>query len=161
MLIKYVYVVFMGVLLATFIGVGISTFYKGPKSPDYPNELNYQTKPTETQESSMSAKNIALQKDYDAQMKSYNKANEIYNRNVSIIATIASIIMLTLSLTFFKKILIIADGLLLGGVITLAYAVVRGFFSNDDIFRFAVVSVGLIITLVLGYLKFVIGASKK
>jgi hypothetical protein len=47
-----------------------------------------------------------------------------------------------------------ADGLLLGGVFTLAYAVGRGFMA-DDKFRFVAVSVSLVIALVTGYLKFV------
>jgi len=59
------------------------------------------------------------------------------------------------SLTFFKKILIIADGLLLGGLLTLIYSVMRGFGTEDNILRFIVVTVGLIISLFLGYVKFI------
>lgn len=154
MLIKYVYIVFMGILLATFVGVGIAAFYKGPVAPEYPSELQYQNaeKPSDATEASRLRK---LSDQNNQAYKVYNQKNEIYNRNVSIIAIIAAIIMLTLSLTFFKQILVIADGLMLGGVITLGYAVIRGFSSNDDMYRFLVVSVGLIITLVLGYIKFV------
>lgn len=69
--------------------------------------------------------------------------------------------MLILSLNFSKKIPVIADGLLLGGVLTLAYSVVRGFNTNDDVFRFLVVGAGVIIAMILGYIKFVKPSRKK
>lgn len=162
MLIKYVYIVFIGLLLAAFVGVGIAAFYKGPKAPEYPVELQYpdpaiKGDPYATE----SAERRQLQREQDEKFKQFNKDNEIYNKNVSIIALVASIIFLVVSLTLFKKILVIADGVLLGGVLTLAYSIVRGFGSNDDTFRFLVVSAGLVVAMVLGYIKFVRGAEKK
>ncbi len=50
---------------------------------------------------------------------------------------------------------IISDGLLLGGVFTLGYSIIRGFAGDDDKFRFFVVIVGLVVTVVLGDLKFI------
>lgn len=151
MLIQYVYVVFMGILLAAFVGVGIAAFYKGPTYPEYPTTLKYQ----EPSNASMSAEQREVQSKYDGEFKQYQKLEETYNKNVSIIAIVASIVMLIVSLTLFKQILIIADGTLLGGVLTLSYGIIRGFGSNDDMFRFLVVSAGLIVALVLGYIKFV------
>ncbi len=155
MLIKYVYIVFVGILLAAFVGVGIAAFYKGPKAPEYPVELQYPESVKFGVEATPSAERLELQRDQDLKFKEFQKNNEIYNRNVSIIALVAAVIMLVLSLTLFKAILVIADGLLLGGVITLGYSVVRGFGSNDDMVRFMVVSASLIVALVLGYIKFV------
>lgn len=161
MLIKYIYILFMGIILAVFVGVGIAAFYKGPKPPDYPPELSYPevVKPG-YETATPSAERIKLQREQDAKFKAFQKEDEIYNRNVSIIATISAIIMLVLSLTLVKQIQVLADGLLLGGVLSLGYAVVRGFGSNDDVFRFLVVTVGLIVALGLGYLKFVKNLSK-
>jgi hypothetical protein len=68
--------------------------------------------------------------------------------------------MLIISLTLFKKILLIADGVLLGSVFTLIYGIIRGFNSGNNIFRFIVVSIGLAVSLFLGYIKF-IKTSKK
>lgn len=152
MLIRYVYIVFVGILLAAFVGVGIAAFYKGPKYPETPLELRFPEKPTE---STASAEYIQKQLEFDKKSEDFQRQNEEYSRNVSIIALISAVIMLILSLTLFKQILVIADGLLLGGVLTLAYSVVRGFGSNDDMVRFAVVSVSLLVALTLGYLKFV------
>ena len=155
MLIKYVYIVFLGLILATFVGVGIAAFYKGPVYPDTPLSLKYSRPYPESTTATPSADYIKEQEAFDQKSKDFQKTLENYNRNVSMISVGFAILMLILSLTFFKKILVIADGLLLGGVLTLAYSIVRGFSSNDDIYRFLVVAVGLGTALVLGYLKFV------
>lgn len=39
MVIKIIYTIFIGVLFAIFVGVGIDAFYPYPKEPDYPAEL--------------------------------------------------------------------------------------------------------------------------
>lgn len=155
MLIKYVYIVFIGILLAAFVGVGIAAFYKGPKPPEYPVELQYPEIKENAYIATPSADRIKLQQEQDAQFKDFRKQDELYQRNVSIIALIAAVIMLVVSLTLVKQIEVIADGLLLGGVLTLGYSVIRGFGSNDDMVRFMVVSASLFVALVLGYIKFV------
>jgi magnesium-transporting ATPase (P-type) len=115
-------------------------------------ELRFpETKQLETTSSAYMQKQL----EFDEKSKDFQKQSEAYSRNVSIIALLASIVMLVLSLTMFKQITIIADGLLLGGVLTLAYSVIRGFGSNDDMVRFMVVSASLIVALTLGYIKFV------
>lgn len=160
MLIKYVYIVFLGLILATFVGVGIAAFYKGPVYPDTPFSLKYARPYSEPVTATPSAQYIKEQEAFDAKSKEFQKQTEDYNRNVSMIALAFSVLMLVLSLVFFKEISIIADGLLLGGVLTLAYSVVRGFNTNDDIYRFLVVGAGLIIAMILGYLKFVRSVKK-
>ena len=161
MLIKYVYILFLGIILATFVGVGIAAFYKGPVYPDTPLSLKYSRPYIEPATSTPSAEYIKEQEAFDAQSKQFQKDMELYSRNVSMIAISFSVLMLVLSLVFFKNIPVIADGLLLGGVLTLAYSVVRGFSTNDDIYRFLVVGAGLIIVMVLGYIKFVAPQVKK
>lgn len=165
MLIKYVYIVFVGILLAAFVGVGIAAFYKGPQAPEYPSEISYPTieRPNQPIDATAEAQRIKLQQKHDSEFKVFQKDNEIYQRNVSIIALIAAVLMMVISLTLVKQIMVIADGLLLGGVLTLGYSVIRGFGSNDDMVRFLVVSASLIVALTLGYIKFVrvLNTSKK
>lgn len=162
MLIRYVYIVFIGLLLAVFVGVGIAAFYKGPKAPEYPVSLKYpEFEQTKDVPATVSAQRRADMEENDAKQKEFQVKREEYDRNVSIISLIAAVIMLVLSLTSFKKILVIADGVLLGGVLTLGYSIVRGFGSNDDIFRFLVVSAGLLVAMGLGYIKFVRPLEKK
>lgn len=159
MALKIVYTFFIGLLFALLVGVGISAFYEAPKYPDYPARLSI------AQKENLSDKEykdvISEQEKFDKKQKAFEKINETYNRNVSIIAIIASILTLLISLTLFKKILVIADGLLLGGVLTILYGIIRGFGSGDDKFRFVIVLIGFIVSITLGYLKFIKPQSKK
>lgn len=152
MIIKYIYTFFLAVILVTFVGVGIAAFYKGPKMPDYPTTLSYPAKePLSTDAAVMRTEQLKYDKDF----KTWQKANETYNKNVSTIAVAASLLILVLSISLLSKIEFISDGLLLGGVFTLGYAVVRGFGAGDEMFRFLVVSIGLFAAIFLGYWRFV------
>ncbi|MDO8429230.1 MAG: hypothetical protein Q7S88_01245 [Candidatus Daviesbacteria bacterium] len=152
MILKSVYIVFIGVLLATFIGVGIAAFYPSPKIPEsskpiYPYEINREATP--------SAEYIKKQEVESQKWRDHQEKVETYNKNVSIISAVASILILIVSLILFKQLLLIADGLLLGGVLVLLYSIVRGFGANDDMFRFGVVTIGLMVALFLGYIKLI------
>lgn len=152
MVIRWLYTIFLAVLLVTFVGVGIAAFYKAPKSPEYPNEMKYpETQPV----TSPSAMTITRQKEFDAKQKEFIEKNEAYNKNVSTIAIVAALIVLVLCISLLSKILYLSDGLLLGGVLILGYAIIRGFGTGDEMFRFIIVSIGLIVAIFLGYWKFV------
>lgn len=156
MVLRFIYIIFIGVLLALFVGVGIAAFYKGPQPPEHPQSLRYAAPGIETEKSPTESARIQQEQEkYDQAFKAYTEESEEYNRNVSIIALIASILILVISLLLLNKIFLIADGLLLGGVLTLMYSIIRGFESGDEMFRFFVVTVGLIVALVLGYIKFI------
>ncbi len=158
MMIKFLYSLFLGILVALFIGLGISAFYEAPKSPEYPTVLESTAErpvpgPDGTIKETEAQK--AAREKYDKEQKQYQKDFGLYNRNVSIIAMVAAVIILVVSLTLTATIQLISDGLLLGGVFTLLYSVVRGFMAEDNKYRFIVVTVGLIVSLVIGYLKFI------
>ncbi len=149
-ILQFIYTLFIGILLAAFVGVGIAAFYEAPKQPEYPiNTVAPKTDGT-------------LDPAYQIQMDAYSRAqtayqtrSEDYNRNVSIIAIIAAVVILVISLTTFHAIQFMADGLLLGGLITLIYGILRGFGTPDNKYRFVAVGVGLIVSLVVGYVKFI------
>ena len=159
-ILKFVYTVFIGVLLATFVGVGISAFYTSPEQLEYPHEMRPIPVALDDKCASPTAEIIEEQKEFEKASSKHEEKMEAYNRNVSIIALISAIIILVVSLTLFKQIMVIADGLLLGGVLTLIYSIIRGFEAGDEMFRFVVVSIGLTVSLILGYIKF-IKTSKK
>ncbi len=150
MLLKLIYTLFLGLLVALFVGLGIDAFYPGPKAPDYPMELEITKAIPEEQEQSKETI-----KKYEAEMKIYEEAFKKYNRVVSMISLSFAIVIMIISLSFFSKIKMIADGVLLGGVFTTIYGIIRGLMSDDSRFRFLIVTVGLIIALVLGYIKFI------
>ncbi len=153
MFLKLIYTLFIGVLLATLVGVGIAAFYEAPKFPEYPARLKYSqpVQPNGKTDTEITKE----QEKYDKKMEEYQKVQKQYNMNVSLIALVSALIILIVSLTFFKKILMIADGLLLGGVLTLIYSIIRGFDTGDNKFRFIVVAVGFVVSIVLGYIKFI------
>jgi hypothetical protein len=163
MILKFIYTFFIGVLISLFVGLGIAAFYEQPKPPNFstfPLQAKYPP-PDQTQYSSYSAEMDKQQRESQVRSDQFQKQMQIYNRNVSIIAIVSAIIILVLSLTWFNKLLLIADGVLLGGLFTLMYSVIRGMETNDNKFRFFLVAVGLVIALILGYIKFIKTAPKK
>lgn len=151
MVLKLIYSLFVGILLAIFVGVGVQVFYPAPEAPAYPNELMRYQGPEGSEDPA-----------YQEKMQEYNQLSDAhyeemrsYNRNVSIIAVASALVILTLSLTLVSQLGIIADGLLLGGVFTLLYGMVRGFNTDDSRFQFVVVAVTLAVAIGLGYLKLV------
>lgn len=150
MILKVIYALFIGILLVLFVGVGIQTFYPEPKYPTYPTVLE-KPRPDDGRPSKEQAKAEA---DFQKRVKAHEKKSVVYNRNAFIIALVFALVYMVISLVFAERLLVIADGLLLGGVFTLGYAVIRGFMA-DDKFRFIAVTVGLVVALVLGYLKFI------
>jgi len=150
MILKLIYTLFLGLLVALFVGLGIDAFYPGPKAPDYPSELNLQKTDCGNYEQLK-----ATQEKYDQQQKTFEEQSKVYNRNVSMASLAGAIIVLIASFALLARIKMIADGILLGGVFTTAYSILRGLMSEDSRFRFLIVTVGLIIALILGYMKFI------
>jgi len=150
-MIKFIYTIFLAILVVLFVGLGIDTFYPGPQMPDYPVELEVEKPTIETGEDKLKE----VREDYTKNKTEFRKESKTYNRNVSIISLAVAIIILILSLTYIAKIKIIADGILLGGVLTSVYSIIRGLMSENSQFRFIIVTIGLIIALVLGYIKFI------
>lgn len=150
-MIKVLYVFFTGLLLSVFVGVGIAAFYPAPERPEYPVQLEVKD-PTVAQET---AQEQQLRLEYDQQTKQFEEDFGIYSRNVSLIALAASLVFMVAGLVLTESYRVIGDGFLLGGLFTLLYSVIMGFQTQDNRYQFILVSIGLIISLVLGYLKFV------
>ncbi len=149
-MIKPLYTIFLALLIALFVGLGIDTFYPGPEFPQYPIELvQVEDCCEETTEQQM------LRIEFNQTQRQFEEEFKPYSRNVSIISLVAAIIILVLSLTLLAKTRLIADGVLLGGVFVVAYSIMRGFMSDSSEFRFLIITIGLIIALVLGYIKFI------
>lgn len=146
-MIRYIYTFFVGLFLAIFVGMGISLFYVEPKPPEAPAWYGVTAEKDLT--STQQQEEIA----FNNKQKTYNQQMYHYNRNASLIALVCAVIILVISLSFAEKIGVIADGLLLGGIFTLLYGVGRGMATNSNAYRFLVASVGLIVTIILGYLK--------
>jgi predicted histidine transporter YuiF (NhaC family) len=158
-MLKIVYTFFLGLILAIFVGFGIVSFYTGPQRPDYPVTLD-KTICADTNSKAYEEQKAAQIK-FDQDTKDYEKLQSTYSQNVFIIALIAAVIILMISLTFARHVEVLSDGMLLGGIFTLCYAIGQSFTMVNNKSRFIMVTIGLIITLVAGYLKFIKFHDKK
>jgi hypothetical protein len=130
--------VFIGLLTVAFVGVGIQAFYPEPRMPV---EVMYA--------------NGSLTPELQAVAREYQDRMALYNRNVAVISAAAAIGIMIFSLTAVRAISLFSDGLLLGGLLTFAYSVMRGFGAEDNVVRFIIVSIGFAAALALGYFRFV------
>lgn len=148
---KAVYTVFLGVIIALFVGLGIRTFYAPPEAPQFPVETIFEkTNPTDKE----LAEQREIQMQQEAAFREYDEASEIYNRNVTISALISSVALLGLSLVVEKRNRVLANGVMLGSLFTLIYSIMRSFMSGSTTLSFIVVTVGLAVVLFLGYKRF-------
>jgi hypothetical protein len=148
---KAVYTVFLGVIIALFVGLGIRTFYAPPEVPEYPVEMIFEkTNPTDEE----LAKQRELQIQQEAAFREYEEASDLYNRNVTIAALISSVVLLGLSLVVERRNRVLANGVMFGSLFTLIYSITRSFMSGNTTLSFIVVTVGLAIVLFLGYKRF-------
>lgn len=153
-LLRLVYTLFLGLVLAVFDGMGIATFYESPKQPEYPIFSDAQLSQVKT-----SPEVNAAQIKYEQQYRQYEKVAQAYHRNVSIIAMIAAVVLLVISFWLERKNSVVTNGVMLGGVFTLIYGIGRGIASTDTKYTFIAVSVSLAVILYLGYHRFGGGVS--
>jgi lipopolysaccharide export LptBFGC system permease protein LptF len=147
---KIVYTFFLDIIITLFVGLGIRTFYAPPEPPQFPSAQITKANPTDQE----LAEQLKQQEAYERAFRAYDEQNSIYNRNVSTISLVASVVLLGLSLLLEKRNRVLANGILLGGLFTLLYSIGRGFASQDTLMTFLAVSVGLAVALFLGYRRF-------
>jgi hypothetical protein len=147
-LIKSLYIIAIGLLVTAFVGFGVETFYPSPKTPDYPTDIEY------SKEGDLTEDSRKKQSDYDKSYKDFHKEVSKYNQNAAVILIVISIIILAASIIGLSKLEIIGDGLTLGGVFTLFYGIFRAVTTEEAVFRFVAVGIGLFIIIALTYWKF-------
>ena len=165
-----IFSIFLGLMLGTFVGIGVWTFYPQPeygqdtelmreirvleaereglwratdKSPDQ--------KPTPSQE----ARIVAIDEEISRLYQQTEVPQEDWRRNTSIILIIFATVAMAISLTQADRLRVISNGLLLGGIFTMLYGIGWAIASGNTYTRFGVISVALVITIVLGYMRFV------
>jgi hypothetical protein len=72
-----------------------------------------------------------------------------------IVLLVCATVILAISLFLPELQAVLSNGILLGGVFTMIYAVGITVSSNASILRFVVVAIALAVTIAIGYLKFV------
>lgn len=154
---------FLGLMVTAFIGVGVYTFYP-PADEQYSDELNtlYEQRAAvsgDKSESELTAVERARARQLDARidkLENQQKAErEVWGRNTSIILITFATFVMAVSLVRADQLRVISNGLLLGGLFTMLYGTGWVIATGTSQARFWVMTAALLITLGLGYAKFV------
>lgn len=125
---QIIFAFFLGLVVVAFVGIGVNTFYP---QPEYPSSVSGQAVWEAT----------------------YNQWALVTGITLLVVATV----ILAVSLFLPEDQAVLSNGILLGGVFTMLYAVGMTFSTDTSLLRFGVVAVALAVTIVIGYLKFVRG----
>ncbi|MDO8914491.1 MAG: hypothetical protein Q7W16_00205 [Coriobacteriia bacterium] len=157
---------FVGLMVLAFIGVGVNTFYEFPEQRYSDQE---QTLYREQQaiaglkgdpsvlSTSDKAKYDAVQAQIDALQKKREAERQIWARNTSIVLVVFATLVMGVSLIRSEQLRVLSNGLLLGGLFTMLYGAGWVIVSGSSWERFLVILFALVVTIGLGYLKFVRG----
>lgn len=157
---------FLGLMVVALIGVGVYTFYPSPGDAiqkklqplyDQQNPLNSKDGGV-VATGTVAAEQEAIQKQINDLNSQIQKAMEPWSRNTSIILVIFATIVMGISLIRSDQLRVLSNGLLLGGLFTMVYGSGWVIASGTSMARFFVVLFALVVTIALGYLKFVRGA---
>ncbi|MFH0868163.1 MAG: hypothetical protein V1831_02535 [Candidatus Woesearchaeota archaeon] len=167
----------IAIVFAFFVGFGIAAFYESPKYEDFCEDTFYEKpyprpimgdavnctyiEPSEELKTECKDKgDISAEYDKNGCVESYycetcNKEftdiNEVYNRNVFIIATVVGIIALVAGIVL--KITSISSGLMGGGILLIIYGIIRYWSGLQNYGRFTVMGIALVVLIWLGYKK--------
>jgi hypothetical protein len=136
---KIIFTLFIGVMVALFVGLGIEAFYPSPVYPDIMWEENM----TDEQTAAIQAAEAA-----------YQEAVRVRNQIVSIVVTAIAVIIMVASMFLEKRNLTLTNGLLLGGLFSLIYGSTVGFSAGSAMVTFITVGIGLAAVIVVGVRRF-------
>jgi uncharacterized membrane protein (DUF106 family) len=158
-----IFAVFLGLILTAFIGVGLYTFYPSPdeRFAERFRELNRQQqairddRPQEAQTSQDRERLQSIQNEINREQDSLRAASAPWGRNTSIMLMVFATLVMALSILGADRLPVLNNGLLLGGAFTMVYGVGLILVTNTSVERFLVITGALLITLGLGYVRFV------
>lgn len=164
-----IFAVFLGLIITAVVGVGVYTFYPNPADATRQQltELNRQqddllgctSKTGCTAEEDLPAGTRAKLAQVRVEIRVQEDIAQAQERTW---AQRSSIILITLATALMAGSLlgsaafwVITNGMLLGGLFTMLYGVGWGIASGNSLGRLAVLVAALVISLALGYLRFV------
>jgi hypothetical protein len=153
---------FLGLMLTAFVGVGVYTFHPPPEQFDH--QIRDLSRREQTIRASRPPNELTPQdrdqiQDIDRQREKLvdaaTEARKPWGRSTSVILIIFATLAMAVSLVRADQLPVISNGLLLGGLFTMLYGVGWTVVSDTSITRFLVMTAALVITLGLGYVRFV------
>ncbi len=154
---------FLGLMVTAFIGVGVYTFYPPPEEALqdelqtlYRQQEDIQGFKDQTQLTPAERTKLREIQDQIREVEDkQNEGREVWGRNTSIVLIAFATLVMSVSLIRAEQLRVISNGLLLGGLFTMLYGTGWVIATGTSQARFWVMTVALLITLGLGYLKFV------
>jgi hypothetical protein len=156
-----IFSIFLGLMVAAFVGIGVYTFHPPPEAnPRLEQITSEETEITgvrggaDLSESEqqrlreLSAERTALWEESRAE-------RDAWGRRTSVILITFATLFMAVSLIRADQLPVISNGLLLGGVFTMLYGVGWIVSTETAISRFVVITIALLVTLTLGYFRFV------
>ncbi|MBK7820613.1 MAG: hypothetical protein IPJ61_05955 [Tessaracoccus sp.] len=125
---QIIFAFFLGLVVVAFVGIGANTFYPSPNYPADP---------------------------YDPEV--WEAAHSQWALITGVVLLLCATALLAVSLFLPEHQAVLSNGILLGGVFTMIYAVGMAFSADTSLVRFGVVTVALAVTIAVGYLKFARG----
>lgn len=173
MFMRVLYSVFLGILVTLFVAWAMAAWYSTPRwETEYPDVEHKKEPPILPSEQELSIltldERIARLQEYEESMTAYeewkatrdelqeefDKKLEVQGRNVALISLLFAVILTAASLWYSGRLQAIAEGMLLGGIFTLMYSI-GWCIARAPTIAVLVVGVGLVVTIVIGYMKFV------
>jgi hypothetical protein len=159
---RIIFSFFLGLMLTAFIGVGVYTFHAPPE------QFEHQIRDLSRREQAIRLSGPANEltaaerdqiQDIDRQrselVDAAAEARKPWVRSTSVVLIVLATLAMAISLVRADQLPVISNGLLLGGVFTMLYGVGWIVATDSSITRFLVMSAALVITLGLGYTRFV------
>lgn len=159
------FAIFLGLMVTAFVGVGVYTFYPGPFE-EFNQRIEALNREREALEIAKSepdrtaedrAAIQAVQDRINVAQDEMRVATGDWGRRTSIILVVFATLVMAISLVRANQLPVISNGLLVGGVFSMIYGVGWIVFSDTSPMRFGVMTGALVITIALGYIRFVRG----
>ena len=158
-----IFAFFLGLLLTAFIGVGVNTFHPSPAEP---LERQMQALGREERRIESGRPASALSAGEQGQMRAIRDSVEVLNRqaeqaregwgrSTSLILIAFATLVMAIAVLRADQLSVLSNGLLLGGVFTMCYGVGLILATGTSMARFLAISLALVVTLGIGYLRFV------
>jgi hypothetical protein len=149
-------------MLTAFVGVGVYTFHRPPEQLDAQIRELARREAT-IRDSKPSSELTTAEQDQIQEINRQRRnladaaaeARKPWGRSTSVILIVFATLAMAVSLVRADQLPVISNGLLLGGLFTMLYGVGWIVATDTSVARFLVMTAALVITLGLGYVRFV------
>lgn len=160
---QFIFSFFLGLLLVVFVGVGVWTFYPQPYRQDTKTQREvdrlYRQMAALEGKTGVTSANQAeldrLQKQIDSLNDKMQQERDRWAVNTSIILLGFATLLMAISLFLPEHMKVFSNGVLLGGVFSVLYGTGWSFAGGDSRARFYVVFAALVLSIGIGYLRFI------